>query len=148
MIGSFMTEVESWLLSFKGHRGVLAQLEDLYGQIDVLDEDPARLPSGMSGRRGCGVSDPTARDASSLMARKSRIEADIAELESQVFALAEILHTVEHGNVVGDYYMDASGTITWLLLANDYGVAERTVQRWRSEVVEKLSHIPGIPPMR
>lgn len=142
-----MDSVVAWLLSFKGPNGMLARLESLYSELEALEAEPARLPGGMGGGGGRGVSDPTARDAAALIRRKERIEGDAAECEAQLSLLADALGACPHGDVVGDYYLDASGNITWLILANDAGVNERTVQRWRDETVERLSRMPGIPPM-
>lgn len=141
-----MDSVVAWLLSFKGPNGVLARLESLYRELEALEAEPARLPGGMGGKGGGGVPDPTFGNAVALIARRERVEVHIAECEAQLSLLADALGACLHGDVVGDYYMDASGKITWMVLADDAGVNERTVQRWRDETVKMLSLMPGIPP--
>ena len=145
-----MTETAAvlmWLLSFKGPRGALARLDALRREIEMMDLNPARLPAGMVGGKGSGISDPTARDAAALMARKERVEERILQHEEQIAIARSALALCPHGAVIGDYYLDASGDVTWMLLARDAGVTERTVQRWRDEAVGRLAMMPGIPPM-
>lgn len=143
-----MDSIITWLLSFKGPNGLLAKLESLYRELDAIDAEPAKLSGGMGGgsRSGC-ISDPTARDAAALIARRGRVESLISEYEMQLSILANALAPCPHGNTVEDYYLDVSGRVTWLMLANDSGVNERTVQRWRDETVMELSRMPGIPPL-
>lgn len=122
----------AYLLRFKGRNGLCFRLQELHAALAEVDASPARVSSGVVSGHGSGPSDPTQRDALALIRRKENILAEIAEVEALIGEVGSILMQAPHGEWIADYYLDATGYVTWELLAEDAKVTTRTMLNWRS----------------
>lgn len=122
------------LLMYRGRRGKVRQLENLYKKLDALEDYPSSASSGFPGGHGGGLaSDPTARDAVHNIDNIHETEDAIDVLERQINAVRDALNMCPHGDCLAAYYVTSQDDVTWASLAEDAKVDQRTILRHRKE---------------
>lgn len=127
----------SMLLGYRGPNGKCARLERLRRELASSDPYTVRNSDGVKVSGGT-TGDPTMHAALVDMYRRDKLALDVSTLEDDIGAAAAKLMRTRHGDVMLDYYMSTDQYITWQSLANELGVALRTVLRWRIESLSEF----------
>lgn len=138
-------DVARMLTRFKGPRGLCARLNELYAELDNLNDSPARF-GGMTvggSSHTNSISDSTFRDSVALMTKTEKIDGYIYTLERTVGCVGSCLSRMKHGDVVADYYLDESGKVSWRSLAIECKVTHRTTMLWRDKCIHAMAEDPS-----